>query len=93
MSITCWESGISVEPDQMPHSKASDLGVHSLLRYLSNQGLHSLICPSTKGKIFSRNHIEIFSQETAFDIACKLSPIDCQSCFFLEFFFFFFLRK
>ena len=41
---------------------------------------------STLGKIFSRLHFEIFfshfSQETGFDISCKLSPVEtiCMKC-------------
>ena len=37
MSKSCWISD-SVDPDQLPHSVASDLGLHCLLR---------LVCPNT----------------------------------------------
>ena len=40
---------------------------------------------STVGKIFSRQHFEIFynsSQETGFNISCKLPPLEtiCMKC-------------
>ena len=37
---------------------------------------------SMLGKNFSKQHIEIFSQETGFDISCKLSPVEtiCMKC-------------
>ena len=42
---------------------------------------------STLGKIFSKRHFDIvsyFSQETGFDISCKLSPLTiCMKCQFL----------
>ena len=41
----CWMS-ISVGPDQMPHSVASDLGLHCLFRYvcLNTKGYYSTVC-------------------------------------------------
>ena len=44
----------NVDPDQMPHSVASDLGLHCLLRP---------VCPNIYGYHGNFNLVQVFSQE------------------------------
>ena len=55
----------SVDPDQMPHSVASDLGLHSLLRPVcpNSKGYYGLYTQTTK--IHTKSDVELFSKNVS----------------------------
>ena len=79
----------SGDPDQMPHSTASDMGLHclpfTLLEISSLQWVN--LCHSLSNLADNKisNIFLIFPPRTGFDISCRLSTIEtiCTKCHIL----------
>ena len=68
----------SGDPDQMPYSAASDLGLHclpiNLLRVFWLQWVKSMLSEISAKDI--PNQFPYFFKKIGFDLSCKLSPLD-----------------